>query len=145
MFEILPRSQATSILMALASVSCGEPAEICTELEKIDLNELITNGETGVFLLRANGDSMENEIRRGDILIINRNLQANKGDAVVSFVNGDYIVKDFVPKNNGLFLVPKNKSYPTISITEKDDYETFGVVVGIIRGFKKNLFSIFHK
>lgn len=136
MYEILPRSD-TRILFALAAVSCGEPQEICTELEKIDFNEFITEGKPGVYLIRANGDSMEHEIRRGDYLIVDRNLQAKQGDAVVAFVNGDYIVKEFTPKRNGLHLVPRNKNYPTIIVNKKDNYETFGVVVGIVRNFKK--------
>ena len=52
-----------------------------------------------------------------------------KGEAGVAFVNDDYLVKEFMPKNNGLFLVPKNENYPTICITETDDYKTFGVVI----------------
>jgi DNA polymerase V len=145
MFEILPRSEKTRVLIALASISCGLPQEICTELEKIDLNEFITGGETGVYLMRANGDSMEREIRCGDILIVNRNLQAQTGDAIVSYLNGDYIVKDFKPKNNKLYLVPKNKKYEPIKVTAKDDYETFGVVVGIVRGFKNLFTAMFHR
>jgi SOS-response transcriptional repressor LexA len=138
MFEILPRSPQTRVLMALASISCGDPAEICTELERVDLNEFVTNGESGVYLLRAKGDSMEAEIRRGDMLIVNTNLQAETGDAVVARVNGDYIVKDFTTNRGGLFLVPKNKKYDSIKVTAKDDYEIVGVVTGIVRGFKKN-------
>lgn len=126
------------ILMASASISCGEPAEICTELEKVDLNEFVTAGSDGVYLIRANGDSMEHEIRRGDWLVVNRNLQAHFGDAVLAFVNGDYTIKDYQPRRNGLMLVPKNAKYKSQAITRKDDFEIFGVVTGIFRNFKKN-------
>lgn len=139
MTEILslyPRTNS-SVLMATNSISCGEPVEICTELERVDLNEFVTGGQDGVYLIRANGDSMEHEIRRGDLLVVNRNLQANAGDVVVSCVNGDYVVKDYQPKRNGLWLVPKNEKYKPIKVTAKDDYEMFGVVTGILRNFKK--------
>lgn len=136
MNQLFPRTK-NSVLLASASVSCGEPLEICTELERIDLNEFITNGQDGVYLIRANGDSMEHEIRRGDMLIVNRNLCANSGDAVVALVNGDYTVKDYQPKRNGLMLVPKNAKYKTQTITRADDFEVFGVVTGILRDFKK--------
>ncbi len=125
------------VLMASASVSCGEPAEICTELERVDLNEFVTEGSDGVYLIRANGDSMEHEIRIGDWLMVNRNQSANFGDAIVAFVNGDYVVKDYQPKRNGLTLVPKNAKYKSQTITSKDDFEIFGVVTGILRNFNK--------
>lgn len=125
------------ILMASASVSCGEPLEICTELERVDLNEFVTEGSDGVYLIRASGDSMEHEIRIGDWLIVNRNLCANSGDAILAFLNGDYVVKDYQPCRNGLTLVPKNAKYKSQTITRKDDFEIFGVVTGIMRNFKK--------
>lgn len=136
MKEILKRSDRR-VLVASSAISCGKPADICTELELIDLNEFITDGKDGVYLIRANGDSMEHKIFRGDWMIVDRNLQANFGDAIVAFVNGDYVVKDYQPKRNGLCLVPKNKKYATIAVTAKDDYKTFGVVTGIVRSFKK--------
>lgn len=135
-FPLFPRTNNT-VLAALASVSCGEPAEICTELERLDLNEFITEGQDGVYLIRANGDSMEHEIRIGDWLIVNRNLTPNSGDAIVAFVNGDYTVKDYQPKRNGLTLVPKNSKYKSQTITRKDDFEIFGVITGVLRRFKK--------
>lgn len=137
MFEILTRSE-TSVLIALAEISCGSAQEICTELERIDLNEFVTNGETGVFLIRARGDSMETDIRRGDLLIVNRNLQPQSGDAVVAFVNGDYIVKDYKPKRQGLMLVPRNDKYQSQTIKRTDDFEIFGVVTDVLRKMRKS-------
>jgi DNA polymerase V len=127
----------TRVMMAIASISCGEPQEISTELEKIDLNEFITGGKDGVFLIRAINDSMEHEIRNGDWMTVNRNLSPECGDAVVAYLNGQYLVKDYKPKRNGLFLVPKNPKYPAQKVTADDDFETFGVVTGILRKFKK--------
>jgi SOS-response transcriptional repressor LexA len=136
-FPLYPRTKNT-VMIARASVSCGEASEICTELERADLNEIVTGGRDGVYLIRARGDSMEHEIRRGDWLIVDRNQPAKFGDAILAFVNGDYLVKDFEPKRNGLMLVPKNKKYPSLSVTAKDDFEVFGVITGIYRNFKKN-------
>lgn len=136
MKEILKRSDKR-VLLASSAISCGLPQEICTELERIDLNEFITGGKDGVYLIRANGDSMEHEIRIGDFLIVDRNQSANFGDAVVACLNGDYLVKDYRATRNGLSLVPKNAEYKTQVVTRKDDFEVFGVVTGIVRNFKK--------
>jgi len=137
MREILPRSENTFVLCALASAPCGSPAEICTELERIDLNEEFTGGESGVYLIRASGDSMEHYIRRGDLMIVNRNLQPESGDAIVAFLNGDYTIKTYKPNHNGLTLVPKNAKYESQTITHKDDFEVFGVVTDVLHKLKK--------
>ncbi len=80
-----PRSGKTSLLATVA-VPAGEAIEIAAELERVDLNEELTNGNDGVFLTRVSGDSMEAEIFHGDLLVINRNLQPNAGDIVVARV-----------------------------------------------------------
>lgn len=135
-YKIKPRAE-TSILIALASAPCGSPQEICAELETIDLNEFITGGASGVYLIRAKGDSMEAEIRRGDLMVVNRNLPAEAGDAIVAFVNGSISVKIYKPSQNGLTLVPKNAKYKSQTITRRDDFEIFGVVTDVLHKLKK--------
>lgn len=135
-YKIKPRAE-TSVLVALASAPCGSPQEICTELEIVDLNEFITGGESAVYLIRARGDSMEAEIRRGDLMVVNRNLPAEPGDAIVAFVNGDISVKIYKPDRNGLTLVPKNAKYKSQIITPHDDFEIFGVVTDVLHKLKK--------
>ena len=74
--EFIPLAPRSKKMMyfATTSVSAGEPSEICTELEQIDLAEYITSGRSGFYMIRANGDSMEYEIRNGDWLITDRNI-----------------------------------------------------------------------
>lgn len=127
------------IWLASASISCGVPSNICTEFEKFNLQEHITGGRDGVYITRAIGDSMETEIRDGDLLIVNRNLLPNSGDTIIAYVNNDYTVKDYQPKQSGLYLVPKNEKYESRLVTSKDDFETFGVVTFVLHQLKKNL------
>lgn len=138
LIPLKPRSDKR-VLMALADIPAGEPVNLCTDLEEHDLNEYVTGGRRGVFLAHVGGDSMETEIRKGDVLIINQNLSVNPGDIILAYVGGAYTIKQYQPKPNGLYLVPKNENYESRLITAKDDFETFGVIVGIVRWFKKNL------
>lgn len=131
-----PRSGKTSIL-ATVSVPAGEAQELSAELERVDLNEELTNGREDVFLSRVNGDSMETEIFHGDWLIVNRGLQANAGDVVVARVGADYTVKIYRPCRNGLRLVAKNENYPTRFVHRKEDCEIFGVVTHVVHRLKK--------
>ena len=138
-FEIKPIAARTSnsVLVASVSIPAGEPSDICTELERLDLNEYITGGRDGVYMIRVVGDSMETEIRHGDLIVVNRNLSPNAGDVVVASVNGAYTVKIYQPFRNGLHLVAANKNYKTKTVTRKDSCEVFGVVTDVLHSLKK--------
>ncbi|MDQ3180758.1 MAG: hypothetical protein M3Q33_09580, partial [Acidobacteriota bacterium] len=105
--------------------------------ERIDLNELVTNGSEGVFMIRANGDSMETEIQSGDWLIVNRNLQARNGDKVIASVNDSFTVKIFSECRKGLRLVASNGNYQPRQISRKNNFEVFGVVTHVLHTVKK--------
>mgnify|MGYP000854035793 CR=1 FL=1 len=124
------------VLLASASIPAGEPANVCTEFERFNLQEHITGGRSEVYTVRAIGDSMETEIRNGDLLVVNRNLLPKSGDIVIASVNGAYTVKVFQRKQSGLYLVPKNDNYEPQIITRKDDFEVFGVVTFIVHKVK---------
>lgn len=125
------------VMMAVAVGSCGEPSDISNELEKIDLNEVFTGGNGGVYIIRAAGDSMEADIRNGDLLIVNRNFAPQSGDVVLASINDSLTIKIFKPFRNGLQLVASNKKYQPRDITSKDDFEVFGVVTDVIHKLKK--------
>ncbi len=124
-------------MATIGSIAAGEPAETESLFERVDLNEFVTNGSDGVFMIRANGDSMETEISSGDWMIVNRNLQATKGDKVLACVGDSYTVKIFSPSRNGLSLVASNGKYAPRKITAKDNCEVFGVVTHVLHTVKK--------
>ena len=62
-------------MAASGSVAAGEPQEVEPQFEQISLGEFVTGGSDEVYMIRADGDSMEAEIRSGDWLIVNRHLQ----------------------------------------------------------------------
>ena len=134
-FRELAAHSANLSWLTSAAVSAGEPAEIPSEFERVDLNELITNGDD-CFITRANGDSMEADIFHGDILVVDRNLQPRNGDKVIASVNGLCTVKIF-RRSAALQLVASNGKYAPRSITKKDDFEIFGVVTYIVHCVKK--------
>lgn len=136
-FISLTPNSKTHARLASVAVTAGEPAEISGELEQFDFNEHLTGGNDAVYFVRVVGDSMETEIFHGDLLIVNRNLQAKDGDRIIASVNGSYTVKIFSSSQNGLRLVASNGKYPSRNITSKDDFEIFGVVTHVVRQLKK--------
>ncbi len=136
MKALAPRT-GNSVMVASVSIPAGEASDICTELERVDFNEYLTGGKDGVYMVRVVGDSMETEIRHGDLVVVNRNLQPNAGDVVIASVNGAYTVKIYQPFRNGLHLVAANSKYKTKTVTRRDSFEVFGVVTDVLHSLRK--------
>ncbi len=138
-------STDTSMLLELPYADWGlragfpSPAEnyIC---ESIDLNkELVKHKET-TFYARVAGDSLRDAgIGDGDIVVIDKSLEVREGDIVVAFLDGEFTLKEYRldRENNCAWLVPHNKSYPAIRVTEESDFRIWGVVTSSIKRFRR--------
>ncbi len=137
-YKISPNGAKSIWMAASGSVAAGEPQEVEPQFEQISLGEFVTGGNDEVYMIRADGDSMEAEIRSGDWLIVNRHLQARNGDRIVASVGGSLTVKVFSSCVSGLHLVASNGKYAPRKMSAKDDFEIFGVVTHVLHPFKKN-------
>lgn len=106
----------------------------------IDLNrELIRHKET-TFLARVSGNSLHDAgICDGDIIVIDKSLEAKNGDFVVAFVDGEFTLKEFRfdEKNNCAWLIPHNKDYEPIKITVENQFLVWGVLTYTIKHLRK--------
>lgn len=112
-------------------ISAGFPSPADDFLDrKLDLNEYLIRNPSATFLVRVNGNSMVNAgISDGDILIVDRSLEANDGKVVIGVINGEFTVKRILKKGKKLFLTPENEKFKPIEITEEMDFKIWGVVV----------------
>ncbi|MFM8339848.1 MAG: LexA family protein [Fluviibacter sp.] len=102
----------------------------------LNLNELLEN-PAATFCAWAEGDSMVDlGILDGDLMIIDRSLEARHDDVVVADLNGSFTVKRLVQKGTGNFLMPANPDYPPIPITPGDEIRIWGVVVRVIHDLR---------
>ena len=82
----------------------------------------------------ANGNSMLHAgIHHGDILIIDRSLNAWDGDIIIALLYGEFMVKQLSIVNKNIFLIPKNPQYSPIKVSDNMDFEIWGVVIYSIR------------
>ena len=124
-----------SSVPCIASISAGfpSPVEDFTELS-ISLDEHLIQNPAATFMAYANGESMvQAGIHHGDILIIDRSLNAKDGDVIISVINGEFTVKKISMMNDKLFLVPKNSQYRSVEISDDMDFEVWGIVTYSIR------------
>lgn len=107
--------------------------------ESIDLNQVLVRQKETTFYARVDGDSMTGAgIFDGDIVIIDKALEAQSGDYVAAYIDGEFTLKKFRLDESGRFawLIPANSKYKPIKVTEENDFTVWGVVTGVIRKFK---------
>lgn len=112
-------------------ISAGFPSPAEDFLDsKLDLNEYLIRNPSATFFVRVNGNSMVNAgIYDGDILIVDRSVEAADGKVVIGVINGEFTVKRIIKKGKKFFLKPENEKFTPIEITEDMDFKTWGVVV----------------
>lgn len=123
-----------SIPLFMERVSAGFPSPAQDYIEQtLDLNQLCIKHPAATFFVRVEGDSMiEAGIYPSDILVVDRSIQAEHGDIVVASLHGEFTVKELALRPTTR-LVPRNKAYQPIEISECSDLEIFGVVTSVIR------------
>ncbi|MCA9355790.1 translesion error-prone DNA polymerase V autoproteolytic subunit [Candidatus Kaiserbacteria bacterium] len=106
--------------------------------QPLDLNDLMIKNPTATFYVRVSGDSMEGaKIFDGDILVVDRSVEAKNGSIVVAAVCGELVVKRLKKTNKELALVSEKEGYNPILINEQEDCFVWGVVTGSARVFDR--------
>ena len=128
-------------LLFAPSIKAGFPNSADDYMhESLDFNRDIIKHPEATFYGRVDGDSMEDAgIDDGDIAVIDRSIEAQDGDIVVGYVNGEFTIKflDLKHKADGYIeLRPANKKYSPIRIDENDSFEVWGVVIWVIKKWK---------
>lgn len=125
----------------LGYVPAGVPIEAIEDI--IDYEEIPadwTNGGSEFFGLKVKGDSMEPEIKNGDIVIVRCQPDADSGQTVIVMVNGDEATCKRIKKTPaGVILVPNNPNYEMMYYSNKEVEElpltVIGKVVELRRSF----------
>ncbi len=86
-------------------------------------------------VIHVSGDSMKDaDLHDGDKVCMEICDSFNDGDIVVARINGEHTIKTFfVDAEGNHWLVPQNKDYDPIRLTEDMDVYFYGRVVNIIR------------
>lgn len=85
----------------------------------LSIDELIDLRTPHVYLVRVEGPSMMGAgIYDGDVLVVNKALEARSGHIVVAYVDGGMTVKRLQITPAGVWLQPENPDYRAIPVTE---------------------------
>ncbi len=119
------------------SVRAGlpQPADDSSR-DTLTLDEFLIEQPSRTVLVRVKGDSMiEAGIHPGDIAVVEKRHDAHPGDLVIAVVDDEFTLKTLAREKGEYILQPANPAYPVIR--PKGSLEIFGVVVGVVRKYKK--------
>jgi DNA polymerase V len=127
------------IPLFLERVSAGFPSPAEDYIEKtLDLNELCIQHPAATFFVRVQGESMtEAGIFPGDVLVVDRSLQARHGDIIIASLETEMTVKQLHLSPPPARLLPRNSGYEPIVIGDDMVLEVFGVVTNVVRSFNR--------
>ena len=97
----------------------------------IDLNEQLIKNKPATFFLRVNSDAMIGAgIHQGDVVIVDRSLEAKNGKVVIAVVDGDMLIRRLEISNGKTILHAAD--HFTVSQEVAGKLNVWGVVTYII-------------
>ena len=128
------REEVRGGLVILGKIAAGAPLETLEAPEVLPFEELAPPGKD-VFVLRVEGNSMiEDSIRDGDLVVVERRSDPLPGQTVVAILPGEETtLKRYYPEPDGrIRLQPANAALQPLVVPE---VEIRGIVIGVIRRF----------
>jgi DNA polymerase V len=118
----------------LGRLAAGFPSPADDYIEgRLDLNRHLIKHPAATFFVRVSGDSMiDAGIHHGDLLVVDRSLDAVDGNVIVAALDGELTVKRLFKQGEILRLLPANNDYQPIEILSQQTFEIFGVVTNVI-------------
>lgn len=134
--EPVQTSPGTIELLLLGAVAAGAPIEAIEVEERIAVPAEMVRRRDQTFVLRVRGDSMiEEHIRDGDCVVVERRSEARNGETVVALLRGsEATLKKFYRRGAKVVLEPANQTLRPLEVPA-EDVEIRGVVRGLLRSY----------
>jgi SOS regulatory protein LexA len=133
--KLIPGPRVTGVRL-LGSIAAGFPSPAEEELADVmTLDQLLIRNPQATFLLRVTGDSMVDEgIKHGDLVLVERTTDIKPGDIVVANIDGEWTIKYFKRRGKQVYLEPANRNYRTI--VPREELKIDLVVRAVIRQYR---------
>lgn len=103
-------------------------------LDTLNLDNYLIKNRNNTYLLEVKGDSMiEEGIKEGDYVIVEKKNEAKDGEIVIAEVDGGWTMKYFRKEGNKVYLEPANKNYKPIY--PETDLRIAAIVRGVVRKY----------
>ena len=135
--ELAESEQSGSVRLQLSgTIAAGEPLEAVQTHETIDVPSDMVREREKSYVLRVKGDSMiDEQIRDGDLVVIEDRPAAGRGETVVALVDeSEATLKRYFHEGATVRLEPANPTMRAMFF-DADRVRIQGVAVGIIRKY----------
>lgn len=121
-------------LQGTGAVQAGFPSPAADYIENdIDLAAHLVSKPLSTYLVRVVGNSMiDAHIPPDALLVVDKSLTPKNNQIIVASIDGEFTVKRFIKNSSGIRLMPANKAFLPIPITEFMDFKVWGTVTRII-------------
>ena len=118
-----------SVPLAGSCVAAGFPSPADDYAEQpLDLSAYLVKNPAATMLVRARGASMRDAgINDGDLLVVDRSVEATDGRVVIAVVDGEFTVKRLRRRGGNVWLAAANEKFKDIPVSGDD--MIWGVVV----------------
>src|SRR5712691_8499420 len=120
----------------LGTVEAGFPSPAEEELgDTMDLDAFLIKNKEATYMLKVTGDSMKDAgILPGDMVLVERGLEAADGDIVIAQIDHAWTMKYLRKRGRKVWLEPANKRYKPIVPAE--ELKIAAVVIAVIRKYR---------
>ena len=119
-----------------APVPAGLPLATADSGEAHAIDAWLVRQPSRTVLIPVTGDSMlDAGIHPGDRVVVERDAPARPGDLVIAVIDGEFTLKTLAVDQGEAVLMPANPAYPVLR--PGDRLQVFGVVVGLIRSYRR--------
>lgn len=118
-----------------AGIKAGFPSPAADFDEtKISLDAVLVKNREATFYAKASGTSMIGAgIDDGDILVIDRGLEPQNNKVAVCYLDGEFTVKRIKVTQEEVYLMPENKLFEPIKVTEENQLIIWGIVTYVVK------------
>jgi len=126
------------LLQLSRKIETGFPSPAGDHLEKaLNLEELIVLRPTATFYVRVEGNAMRaSGIYDGDILVVDRSLNATDGSILVVTLEEEILIRRFIRQASRSFLVTDDTNTVPIPVDDNTDWMIWGVVTHLVHRFR---------
>ncbi len=139
--SLIPSPQPARIRRPLFGhkVKAGFPSPADDFVEAwLDLNEHLIEHRDATFFLQASGDSMTGAgIQEGNLLVVDRALEARHRDIVIAVIDGELTVKRLDKRHGHIRLLAENPAYAPIEFQDGQELTIWGVVTSVIQRMRR--------
>jgi len=108
--------------------------------DNLSLDALLLQNKSATFYMRVSGDNAGARIEDGDIVIVDKSLEAVNNDIVVAVIDAEFVIRRYVVTKESIELYREGEQpsevYAKNNTEELNGLQVWGVVTASITGHR---------